>query len=764
MAHVGCTRASSLVRLSPLVPEHAESRSRKPTVSLSQRPRTPAPRAASVAAIPAVSLLAALPASAAAALAEESPATDKVRSAVGSLITAAEDLERAASSAAGVDKARSAVGSLVSAAEDLKRAAASAYRDIAGAGGAGSAGGDGVGGDTAQFGSAVGDIVSATGDLERAAVGIFEKAVSAEESVSEQVGRLLGSGAEATQKLLESGGEALQADTSGVARMIGDAAGAGMEAVEKLFQEGAPALDGVWSLSLPTNGTIFNTVSSASAFVTAPLSTAPGSGASDAAPHAIPSAPFPSTPTSFLLPATLSFVLQDSGSVPGSGLVPAPVTLLPTPFPAHHFHRAVELAPLFNALVDAVSQDADFLQSTLASAGRSDSFTAGLLRIHAEIIKEGIQQPLRLGMHRSDYMLDTVTGGVLQVELNTISSSFPGLTSRVTDLHRHMVGMYGEKAGLSVDSVPLNTAAADMADALAAAWREYGDESSLILMVVQKPERNMYDQHCLSQLVWQRHGIRVLRKSLKEVQQQGAITDSGDLTVDGHHISVVYYRAGYGPGDYPTDLEWEARLLLERSAAVKCPTIAYHLAGAKKVQQQLAQPGVLERFVSDEASLQAMRQCFAGLWSLEEERGAGEGPADGGAARNEIISKAIREPSEFVLKPQREGGGNNIYDEEITRKLTELTEAGEAGRQELAAFILMQRLFPPVHRSVLIRRCQHSWNDTLSELGVYGTYLRNGDKVVINAAAGHLLRTKTATSNEGGVASGFAVLDSPYLV
>ncbi|CAI5936629.1 unnamed protein product [Closterium sp. NIES-64] len=456
--------------------------------------------------------------------------------------------------------------------------------------------------------------------------------------------------------------------------------------------------------------------------------------------------------------------VEDSGSVPGSGLVPAPVTLLPTPFPAHHFHRAVELAPLFNALVDAVSQDADFLQSTLASAGRSDSFTAGLLRIHAEIIKEGIQQPLRLGMHRSDYMLDTVTGGVLQVELNTISSSFPGLTSRVTDLHRHMVGMYGEKAGLSVDSVPLNTAAADMADALAAAWREYGDESSLILMVVQKPERNMYDQHCLSQLVWQRHGIRVLRKSLKEVQQQGAITDSGDLTVDGHHISVVYYRAGYGPGDYPTDLEWEARLLLERSAAVKCPTIAYHLAGAKKVQQQLAQPGVLERFVSDEASLQAMRQCFAGLWSLEEERGAGEGPADGGAARNEIISKAIREPSEFVLKPQREGGGNNIYNEEITRKLTELTEAGEAGRQELAAFILMQRLFPPVHRSVLIRRCQHSWNDTLSELGAYGTYLRNGDKVVINAAAGHLLRTKTATSNEGGVASGFAVLDSPYLV
>ncbi len=30
--------------------------------------------------------------------------------------------------------------------------------------------------------------------------------------------------------------------------------------------------------------------------------------------------------------------------------------------------------------------------------------------------------------------------------------------------------------------------------------------------------------------------------------------------------------------------------------------------------------------------------------------------------------------------------------------------------------------------------------------------------------AGHLVRTKRTTSNEGGVAAGYAVLDSPYLV
>lgn len=40
---------------------------------------------------------------------------------------------------------------------------------------------------------------------------------------------------------------------------------------------------------------------------------------------------------------------------------------------------------------------------------------------------------------------------------------------------------------------------------------------------------------------------------------------------------------------------------------------------------------------------------------------------------------------------------------------------------------------------------------------------RSGDKVLLSRAAGHLVRTKAAESDEGGVAAGYAVLDSPYL-
>ena len=38
-------------------------------------------------------------------------------------------------------------------------------------------------------------------------------------------------------------------------------------------------------------------------------------------------------------------------------------------------------------------------------------------------------------MHRSDYMVDTFTSSLLQIELNTIASSFAGLTSLVSRLH-----------------------------------------------------------------------------------------------------------------------------------------------------------------------------------------------------------------------------------------------------------------------------------------------------------------------------------------
>jgi hypothetical protein len=58
-------------------------------------------------------------------------------------------------------------------------------------------------------------------------------------------------------------------------------------------------------------------------------------------------------------------------------------------------------------------------------------------------------------------------------------------------------------------------------------------------------------------------------------------------------VAVIYYRCGYHPDQYPSEREWDARLMMERSMAIKSPSIQYHLAGTKKVQQELANPGTI---------------------------------------------------------------------------------------------------------------------------------------------------------------------------
>jgi hypothetical protein len=128
--------------------------------------------------------------------------------------------------------------------------------------------------------------------------------------------------------------------------------------------------------------------------------------------------------------------LQRSGTVPGVGLVHAPFSLLPARFPASFWKQACELAPIFNELVDRVSLDGEFLQAALSRTKQVDEFTARLLEIHEKMKAINKKEDIRLGLHRSDYMLDSETNSLLQIELNTISSSFPGLGSLVSELHR----------------------------------------------------------------------------------------------------------------------------------------------------------------------------------------------------------------------------------------------------------------------------------------------------------------------------------------
>ncbi|CAN4108692.1 unnamed protein product [Withania somnifera] len=437
---------------------------------------------------------------------------------------------------------------------------------------------------------------------------------------------------------------------------------------------------------------------------------------------------------------------ERSGTVPGVGMVHAPVALLPISFPESHWKQACEVAPIFNELVDRVSQDGEFLQQSLSRTKQVDPFTSRLLEIHSKMLEINKIEEIRLGLHRSDYMLDEQTKLLLQIELNTISSSFPGLSCLVSELHRSLTQQYKEHIELDPNRIPTNNAVNHFAEALAKAWNEYGDPRAVVLFVVQTEERNMYDQLWLSASLRERLQVTTIRKTLAEIDAHGELQQDGTLAVDGQAVAVIYFRAGYAPSDYHSESEWTARLLMEQSRAVKCPSISYHLAGTKKIQQELAKPNVLERFMENKDDIAKLRKCFAGLWSLDE---------------SDTVKDAIERPGLYVMKPQREGGGNNIYGEDVREALLKLQKEGTGSD---SAYILMQRIFPNVSHSILMREGIPHKEQTISELGIYGSYLRNKTEVLINQQSGYLMRTKVSTSNEGGVAAGFAVLDSIYLV
>jgi glutathione synthetase len=274
-------------------------------------------------------------------------------------------------------------------------------------------------------------------------------------------------------------------------------------------------------------------------------------------------------------------------------------------------------------------------------------------------------QPLALGVHRSDYMVDTGSSyssspRLLQIELNTVAASFASLSTRVAELHAHLRARFADDKGADMpglaayygsasNSLPVNNARDGLAAALVAASEAYckqreaqGTPSAnaaattkaaasathrkVVAFVVQGKERNVMDQRQLEYAVWEQGRVPVVRVTMEQVAALARIDDAtGALLLPCNlhagsekwdEVTVAYFRSGYGPEDYVDEAAWDGRKLIELSCAVKCPCAAYQLVGTKKVQQALAAPGALERFVTAEHA-EALRSCFAGLWSLD---------------------------------------------------------------------------------------------------------------------------------------------------
>lgn len=407
-----------------------------------------------------------------------------------------------------------------------------------------------------------------------------------------------------------------------------------------------------------------------------------------------------------------------------------------------------------------------------------DEFMARLYKVHLDVKKEGFVQDLSLGLFRSDYMIHVDPSNansppvIHQVEFNTVASSFGGLSTLVSELHRYLlrIGAYPRTGHLiTEENLPVNPAAQKIACGLAAAHKAYGSggegRKTAVLFVVQHSERNVFDQRWLEYNLLEKYDIQAHRISLSEIPNLTTLDPvtraliyhpphTPDILIE---VSTVYFRTGYGPDDYPSELEWASRTTLECSKAIKCPSAITQLAGAKKVQQVLAMEGVVERFITDAKLAQRVRGTFAAIHPLDNS------PA--GLVAREI---ALNSPKKYVLKPQREGGGNNIYRSKIPDFLRSIPES------HWSAYILMELIEPPNLENVIARNGETMSGGVIGELGVYGAVLwRDGEgeqrgkgiqAIISNEESGWLLRTKGRDSEEGGVAAGFGSVDGVLLV
>ncbi|KAK0669473.1 putative glutathione synthetase [Cercophora samala] len=455
----------------------------------------------------------------------------------------------------------------------------------------------------------------------------------------------------------------------------------------------------------------------------------------------------------------------------------APVTLFPSPFPKSCFEEAKAIQTSYNELYARISQDEEFLGRLVQEVAGGDEFIAKLWETHLKVKEEGYVQNLSLGLFRSDYMVhqDGDHLQIKQVEFNTIASSFGGLSAQTSLLHQHLAKteypLLTTPIAPSTLNLPPNTSARSLAAGLAAAYQAYGPSAlnhpTCVLFIVQDGERNIFDQRHLEYAL-QQSSIPVFRLPFSQLLTHTTLASTPHRQLLYHlphnpsrtfEVAVSYLRAGYGPGDYPSPESWTARHRIETSNTIACPTILTQLAGMKKVQQVLATPpalasgpSTLGKFIPDEAKSAALWKTFTNIY-----------PLDGSSPAGQEARRLATDPTEclkYVMKPQREGGGNNFYKGAIPEQLKKVPE------EHWNSFILMELITPPAVQNTILRQGKLEQGGVICELGVYGTCLwdQKTGEVKHNEQAGYLLRTKGDQSEEGGVAAGFGCMDSVALV
>jgi glutathione synthase len=494
-----------------------------------------------------------------------------------------------------------------------------------------------------------------------------------------------------------------------------------------------------------------------------------------------------------------------------------PVTLLPSIFP-HDLQTnllgVVDAIPAINDVVDKVICDVDFLLTQLDEVGITDEFIRGLLNIAKDVYVENKKDPLddpRLHLFRHDF-LALPDNTLKQVEINTMAVAFAGFSDAVAQMHADTMRVFPAAVrtpgaadsdrkgqhGKSFQPLPPREnqpvsggSAASYARGLQLAHEAYCErhqapDAKICFLCFEDDhldldQRLIQKQKCLGgdaafTALWD-------DALVVDLEPRGGSSVGGVLKINGREVSVAYFHTTYSPQHFKGTRDWAIKQLIEESSAVKVPSVLGQLANSKKIQQVLSKREVLAKFWPVDDAEGVTLDAVLALAAVQVD------VTDvGDAFTRKTMEDAVQNPDMYVLKPQREGGGNNFYGADLKSRVLSLLQDQDPGRNDDGssggeidrAFTLMERIptrpFPTTGALLSQDGIVGKWGaPVVSEFGVFSVCFKKGgsegnsvhsadstDAGESNYVGGVFARTKTSESDEGGVCEGHGYLDTPW--
>ncbi|UPR36291.1 glutathione synthase [Vibrio cyclitrophicus] len=447
-----------------------------------------------------------------------------------------------------------------------------------------------------------------------------------------------------------------------------------------------------------------------------------------------------------------------------------PFSIAPMTMEREVYEHLRRVTPLITKLISNVSEDHDFLQSSLSDMAQADPFFGRLMELHQQAHgSEGkrlnpARQPLLL--MRTDFMDDRQHGAKV-IEFNGIAAGMAPFGQRATEFHSFMQNQWPEtytnwledQSATPAENQGLTQLAYGISTTAKKVKADFNEQGKpVFLMVVQKNEDNVYDQHLL-EVELQKQGVRTVRRTFEQLSCQLSTGDNQRLLLqDVGAVDVVYLRAGYQYSDY-----WAPEL----NESVCCHTLSqtrlfieqHHVAVNATFSQQLATSKTMQMLLT---MMPASEYARWGL-TLEEAELVKSVLADMKPITSESIEwfNTQADKQEWVLKNQGEGGGHCVFGDDISEQLSQLKS------EEYDAWALMQRLYSHERDvpTIAVRDTQQTLvTDLVSEVGLFTVYYKGEPVTELDGYAGYLIRSKPASENEGGIHSGKGILDSLVLI